>query len=69
METGVIIGVKNDDPLLLQYLDKVNIRLGLKIKILEINTYDGSVKIEINEVGKIFLSEKITSQLLISKTS
>ena len=66
-ENGIIVGVKNEDPLLLQHLDKINIRLGLHIEVTEINDFDQSMQVKLADLGTLFLSEKITSQILIAK--
>jgi DtxR family Mn-dependent transcriptional regulator len=68
-EKGIIVGVKNEDPLLLQHLDKINIRLGLQIEVTEVNDFDQSMQVNLPDLGIIFLSEKITSQILIAKNS
>ena len=68
-ENGIIVGVKNEDPLLLQHLDKINIRLGLHIEVTEVNDFDQSMQIKLADLGTLFLSEKITSQILIAKNS
>jgi len=66
-ENGIIVGVKNEDPLLLQHLDKINIRLGLLIVVTEVNDFDQSMQVKLADLGTLFLSEKITSQILIAK--
>ena len=66
-ENGIIVGVKNEDPLLLQHLDKINIRLGLHIEVIEVNDFDQSMQVKLADLGTLFLSEKITSQILIAK--
>jgi DtxR family Mn-dependent transcriptional regulator len=66
-ENGIIVGVKNEDPLLLQHLDKINIRLGLRIEVTEVNDFDQSMQVKLADLGTLFLSEKITSQILIAK--
>ena len=66
-ENGIIVGVKNEDPLLLQHLDKINIRLGLHIEVTEVNDFDQSMQVKLADLGTLFLSEKITSQILIAK--
>ena len=46
-ENGIIVGVKNEDPLLLQHLDKINIRLGLHIEVTEVNDFDQSMQVKL----------------------
>ena len=59
--------MKNEDPLLLQHLDKINIRLGLHIEVIEVNDFDQSMQVKLPDMGTLFLSEKITCQILIAK--
>lgn len=66
-EVGVIIGVTDDDPKLLQYLDKVKIRLGLKILVLDKIEFDGSIQIQYEEEPPLFLSATISQHLTIRK--
>lgn len=66
-ENGIIVGVKNENSLLLQHLDKLNIHLGLNIKVKEVNDFDQSMQIKLADSSTLFLSEKIASQILIAK--
>ncbi|MDW3191512.1 MAG: metal-dependent transcriptional regulator [Cytophagales bacterium] len=66
-ESGVIIGVSDGEPKLLQYLDKVKIRLGLKIMVLDKIEFDGSIQIQYGEASPLFLSATIAKHLTIRK--
>lgn len=66
-ELGVIIGVSDGEPKLLQYLDKVKIRLGLKIMVLDKVEFDGSIQIQYDEEPPLFLSATISQHLTIRK--
>ncbi|MBV6647833.1 MAG: metal-dependent transcriptional regulator [Cyclobacteriaceae bacterium] len=66
-EAGVITGVDDSDPKFLQYLDKVNIRLGTKFKVKEKIEFDSSMHIVIENQDPLFLSEKIANSLTITK--
>ena len=66
-DVGVIIGVTDSEPKLLQYLDKVQIRLGLKIRILDKIDFDGSIQIQCEEKPSLFLSATIAQHLTIRK--
>ncbi len=66
-ESGVIIGVTDGEPKLLQYLDKVKIRLGLKIMVLDKVDFDGSIQIQFEEEVPLFLSQMIAQHLTIRK--
>ncbi len=49
-EEGVFIGVKSSSDSFLKYLSKNNISIGCKIKIISIEDFDNSLKIEINNL-------------------
>ncbi len=66
-ELGVIIGVTDGEPKLLQYLDKVKIRLGLKIAVLDKIDFDGSIQIQYEKEPPLFLSATISQHLTIRK--
>ena len=65
-DKGVVSGVGQDDPKLLQYLDKIEIRLGTKLTLNEIEEFDGSMAIETDDNRKMFISRKTAEQLMIS---
>lgn len=65
-DIGVCVGVKDTSAEFLQFLDKKEIKLGLKIKVIEIEPFDGSLTIEING-RKLSISNKIASNLYIQK--
>ncbi|MCP4456826.1 MAG: metal-dependent transcriptional regulator [Cytophagales bacterium] len=67
-EKGVVISVGNDDPKLLQYLDKINIHLGSKMMVKDIVEFDNSFEVETDDSKNLFLSNQIANLLLISKT-
>lgn len=64
---GIITGVGDDSMLFLQYLDKIKLRLGSKIKILEKNEYDGSMLIVLGENQTLYLSKEVSKNLLTFK--
>tara|TARA_B100000900_G_C20524020_1_gene693411 strand:- start:305 stop:976 length:672 start_codon:yes stop_codon:yes gene_type:complete len=66
-ENGIIVGVKNENSLLLQHLDKLNIHLGLHVEVIEVNDFDQSMQVKLANSSSLFLSEKIASQILIAK--
>ena len=66
-ENGIIIGVKNENSLLLRHLDKLKIHLGLHIEVIEVNDFDQSMQVKLGNSSSLFLSEKIASQILIAK--
>lgn len=55
-EKGICVGVKESDSQFLQYLDKLSISIGTKIKVLSIEDFDGSITIEVGGKSS-FISE------------
>ncbi len=68
-DMGMFMMVGNDDPQLLQYLDKMKIRLGTKLKVLDKVEFDGSMQIICDNQKPIFLSNQITQHLMIRKVA
>lgn len=67
IEIGNIItcvGVKDTSVDFLQYLNKQQISLGTKIKVLEKESFDGTIKIEINN-SVLVISDKIANNLYV----
>jgi DtxR family Mn-dependent transcriptional regulator len=62
--TGVIACVKDDDPKLLKYLEKIGAKPGKKLKIVNIEPYDGSLEIEIDR-KKISVSKEVAQNILV----
>jgi DtxR family transcriptional regulator, Mn-dependent transcriptional regulator len=63
-KTVTCIGVKDTSVDFLQYLNKQQISLGTKIKVLEKETFDGTIKIEINNCVLV-ISDKIANNLYV----
>jgi DtxR family Mn-dependent transcriptional regulator len=51
----------------LNHLDRINMKIGSKIRILEIMEFDGSVEIELNDDHKITISKPVADNLLVVK--
>jgi DtxR family Mn-dependent transcriptional regulator len=62
--TITCVGVKDTSVDFLQYLNKQNISLGTKMKVLEKEPFDGTLKIEINNSVLVF-SDKIANNLYV----
>ena len=56
------MGVKDSSVDFLQYLNKQHISLGTKIKILDIEFFDRTIKIEVNN-AVLVISDKIANNL------
>jgi DtxR family Mn-dependent transcriptional regulator len=65
-EAGTISGVKEHSPLFLQYLEKMNLKIGKKINIHEILPFDETVIIIIENGQKINISKEAAKNILIT---
>ena len=63
---GVIMAVKDSEPALLKYLDKIGATPGQKIKLVGKEDYDGSLEVEINRQGKITISKEVSKRILVT---
>ena len=66
-ERGVFVSVSDDDPRLLQYLDKVAFQLGDKFTVTDKVDFDGSIKLVTDQSNEVFLSGHIAGLLSIRK--
>ncbi|APU68009.1 Mn-dependent transcriptional regulator MntR [Christiangramia flava JLT2011] len=67
-ETVVIVGVKDSSTAFLRFLDKNNLKLGSKMKLMHKEDFDDSVLVE-TETGELHLSKKIAANLFIRLTN
>lgn len=65
-KSGICMGVKDSSPDFLRYLDKINISLGEEIRVIEKESFDHSLRIEINE--EYHTISNITANNLYIKT-
>ncbi len=66
-EVAVVAGVGNQDTNFLKHLNQQGISLGTKIKVIEINEFDGSQTIRIGK-KESFLSKKVGENLFVFRT-
>jgi len=64
-EGGVISGVRDHSPAFLQYLERQQLTIGKKIKVIEIVDYDHSMVLQV-ESNKVNISREVANNLLIS---
>ena len=65
-KNGHVVGVSQDNPAFLQYLDKLEIHLGSKIQVIEKVEFDQSLEIKIN--GKAtHISSEVAKNILIKQ--
>lgn len=63
-KTITCVGVKDSSVDFLQYLNKLNISLGTKMKVLDKELFDGTIKIEVNN-SVLVISDKIANNLFV----
>jgi DtxR family Mn-dependent transcriptional regulator len=66
-EEGIVVGVKEHDKPFLQYLDKLKIKIGSKLKVINQLDFDHSKEVLIEEEGKTVLSHKVCSNIYVKK--
>ena len=59
------MGVAQDSAVFLQLLTKLNLSLGAKLDIQEINEFDRSIFVSINEAAPIFISHEVAKNILV----
>lgn len=64
--TGVVVGVNDSQPLFLQFLDKIGISLGSRIKVTDIIKYDKSLEININNKNTVLVSSEVSKNIFVS---
>ncbi|KAA9332839.1 metal-dependent transcriptional regulator [Adhaeribacter soli] len=66
-ESGLVMGVKDSQPLFLQYLDKVGIYLGAKLKVTDKMEYDNSLEISIDHKKQLSVSAEVSKNIFVSR--
>jgi len=66
-QRGTLVGVKEHTEDFLKYLNSLNVKLGTTIDVINVNNYDGSMDINIDEKKRTMISLKIANNLLIRK--
>src|SRR6201985_3728850 len=64
-ENGIISGVRDHSTAFLQYLEKIQLTIGKKIKVTEINDYDHSMIVQV-ENKQTPISREVADNLLIA---
>lgn len=65
-DAGVVAGVNDSQPLFLQYLDKMGIFLGARIKVIDKFEYDNSLEINIENKKNITVSSDVSKNIFLS---
>jgi len=63
----LVIGVAEDATDFLHYLDKVNISIGSKLKVVELYAFDESMHILLNDEKDLIVSKQIAKNLFVKK--
>ncbi len=64
---GLTIAVVNSEKVFLQYLDKVGIRIGIHLEVLDKFEYDGAIEIKIDNNRVLQISGKTAENILITQ--
>ena len=59
------MGVAQDSTVFLQLLTKLELSLGAKLTILEINSFDRSIYISIEGKNPVFISHEVAKNILV----
>lgn len=60
-----LMGVAQDSAVFLQLLTKLNLNLGAALAIIEVNEFDRSVFVSINDAPPIFISHEVAKNILV----
>lgn len=63
---ATILGVVDSSKHFLQYLEKVKLKIGNKVTLIEKHHYDDSIDVKLNNKKNIHLSNKIARNILVS---
>ncbi len=64
---ATLMAVKNDSPAFLKYLDKLGMRIGSSLSIVNKTEFDGSQEILIDGKKKVFISRDAAENLLVTE--
>jgi DtxR family Mn-dependent transcriptional regulator len=62
---GKVVAVVMDEPSFLKYLDKLNISIGAQVEVIEVNEFDDSFDVKIND-SQSHISLDVAKNILIS---
>lgn len=62
---GIMVGVQEHSTAFLQHLDRVGLVLAAKVEILEVFEFDKSVKIRLNELTELLISNKVSENVFV----
>jgi DtxR family Mn-dependent transcriptional regulator len=65
----VVLGVKEHDEVFLKYLNSIGVKIGSEIRVMEMISYDKSLKVLIDGKNNHILSAQASSLILVRKTN
>ncbi|QNL20624.1 metal-dependent transcriptional regulator [Hyphobacterium sp. CCMP332] len=65
-EMASVVGLGETSSVFLKYLDKIHIKLGVKVKVIEIVEFDNSYEVSINNHSPIIISAQIAQNLMVN---
>ncbi len=66
-KAGKLVGVAQDSAVFLQLLTKLNLRLGATLEIIEINAFDLSVSLRIDNNPPVLISHEVAKNVLVKR--
>ena len=67
-ESGVLVGVREQNKLFLNHLDDLQLKIGSQIRINGINAYDEMLEIEVDNQRKEKISKKVSEKIFVQKS-
>jgi DtxR family Mn-dependent transcriptional regulator len=64
---GLVIAVENSETVFLQYLNKVGIRIGIHVHVIDKFDYDGAMELKIDNKRVLQISGKTAENILITQ--
>ena len=64
-QQGTVTSVLDNSPRFLQHLDRIGVKLGIKIKVLEIFDFDGSFKLRLNGKVELTVTGKVAENIYV----
>lgn len=66
-ESGLFVGVRDSSDSFLKMLDKLNIRLGEQLTLMEVYDFDLSIRVLVNKKKEVNLSQAVIKNIYIKK--
>lgn len=64
-DQGVVVAVKNTSAPFLQYLDKVGVKLGTKLEVVDKIAFDNSLEIKISSAKEYLISAEVSRNIFV----